>query len=49
MHGPYPAYGWRLLYGRLYKVRVGMARDKRLPDAGHVELWECNKLTASQR
>ncbi|CAN0572255.1 unnamed protein product, partial [Laminaria digitata] len=36
-------------YGRLFKVHVGKALDQWLMDADHMELWESNKLTASQR
>lgn len=36
-------------YGRLFKVYVGKFLDKWLLEADHVELWESNKLTASQR
>ena len=36
-------------YGRLLKVHVGKALAKWLLDADHVELWESNKLTPSQR
>ena len=36
-------------YGLLFKMHVGKALDKWLMDADHVELWESNKLTTSQR
>ena len=36
-------------YGRFFKEHVGKALDKWLLDADHEELWESNKLTASQR
>ena len=36
-------------YGRLVKVYVAQALDEWLRNGDHVELWESNKLTASDR